>query len=97
MKLATKEKRSDEAKGDGVRESTGVTRMRRDSTRWSTRAREGRSKTSRRHSRYVSSTMGNDGYWEATESRSWARFRWAQRGVRFPGERRGRSSARAAA
>src|ERR1019366_3457293 len=97
MKLATNEKRSDEAKGDGTRESHGVTRIRRASTRWRISARDGRSKTSRRHSRYVSSTIGNDGYCEATDRRSCARFRWAQSGVRFPGERRGRSSALAAA
>ena len=55
-----------------------------------------RSKTSVRHSRIVSSTMGNSGYCAATVS-SWAdRIRCCHRGDRDFGSRRGSSSARAA-
>ena len=61
-------------------------------TRWSA----GRSKTSCRHSRYDSSTIGNCGYRRATWSRLCAFSRCCQSGVRWPGRRRGIRSARAA-
>src|SRR5260221_4018889 len=96
MKFATNEKRSEVAKGDGTRESHVVTRIWRDSMRRRVSTRPGRSKTSRRHSRYVSSKIGNDAWRDATARRSYARFRCAQSGVRFPGKRRGSKSARAA-
>ena len=58
--------------------------------------RPGTSNTSCRHSRTVSSTIGNVAYWLATDS-SWAeRCRCCHSGVRRPGWRRGSSSARAA-
>src|SRR5665647_3637723 len=76
------------------------------STRWmrisrramppSTSRRAGRSKTSARHSRYVSTRIGKLPYRLATPSRSAARWRCCQSGVREPGRRRGRRSARAA-
>ena len=53
------------------------------------------SKTSRRHSRYASSSIGNDPNRAATASRSAARLRCCQSGLRPPGRRFGRSSARA--
>ena len=56
----------------------------------------GTSKTSRRHSRTVSSTIGNDGYWLATSSSCADRWRCCHSGVRRPGLRRGSSSARLA-
>ena len=60
------------------------------------RVRPGTSNTSWRHSRTVSSTIGNVEYWLATDS-SWAeRCRCCHSGVRRPGWRRGSSSARAA-
>ena len=74
-----------------------VTRILRDSTARSTSTSAGRSNASRRHSRYVSRTIGNDGYCCATARRSAARFRCAQSGVRLPTCWRGSSSARAAA
>ena len=55
------------------------------------------SKTSRRHSRYASSSIGNDPYFAATPSRSAARLRCCHSGLRPPGRRFGSSSARAAA
>ena len=58
--------------------------------------RAGTSKTSERHSRYVSTRIGNEPYRLATESRFAERWRCCHRGVRCPGRRRGRSSARAA-
>ena len=58
---------------------------------------DGMSNTSRRHSRYASSSIGNDPYFEATPRRSAARFRCCHSGLRPPGRRFGRSSARAAA
>ena len=74
------------------------------STRSSSRVRSpcsscfsaGRSKTSCRHSRYVSSTIGKLAYLRATCSRPCAFSRCCQSGVRSPGRRRGISSARAA-
>ena len=54
------------------------------------------SKTSRSTSRYVSRMIGNEPYWLATASRSAERWRCIHRGVRCPGRRRGRRSARAA-
>ncbi len=61
-----------------------------------TSRRAGRSKTSDRHSRTVSSTIGNEPYRLATARRSAERWRCIHSGVRCPGRRRGRSSARAA-
>ena len=54
------------------------------------------SKKSRRHSRYVSSSTGNDPNFDATASRSAERLRCCQSGVRMPGRRRGSNSERAA-
>src|SRR5438067_6088888 len=54
----------------------------------------GTSKTSRNTSRYVSRMIGNEPNREATCSRSYARLRCCQSGVRRSGRRRGRSSAR---
>ena len=56
-----------------------------------------RSKTSRTHSRYVSSSIGKLEKRDATASRSAARLRCCHSGARTPGRRRGSSSARAAA
>ena len=56
----------------------------------------GRSNTSCRHSRYVSRMTGNEPYRRATWSRPCAFRRCCQRGVRWPGRRRGMSSARPA-
>ena len=56
----------------------------------------GRSNTSLRHSRVVSSRIGNDGYLAATDSRSAARWRCCHSGVRWSGRRRGSSNALAA-
>ena len=83
MKLPTNEKSSDAAIGEGVVTSTVVTRIFRDSTARRRSTRPGRSKASRRHSRYVSSTIGKLGYCCATASRSAERFRCAQSGVRL--------------
>ena len=58
--------------------------------------RAGRSNTSARHSRYVSTRIGKLPYRLATDSSSAARWRRCHNGVRVPGRRRGRSSARAA-
>ena len=57
----------------------------------------GTSNTSRRHSRVVSSSIGNVGCFAAATSRSADRCRCCQSGVRWPGRRRGSSSARAEA
>ena len=57
---------------------------------------DGISNWSRRSSRYVSSSAGNDPKRDATARRSAARFRCCHNGVRVPGRRRGRRSARAA-
>jgi hypothetical protein len=51
MKFATYENSSEAADGDGVCESTVMTRIRRDATRWRSPTSPGRSNTSRRHSR----------------------------------------------
>ena len=51
--------------------------------------RAGRSNTSARHSRYVSTRIGKEPYRLATASRSAARWRCCQSGVRVPGRRRG--------
>ena len=59
-------------------------------------ASAGTSKTSCRHSRTVSSTIGNDGYCRATSSSCAERCRCCQSGDRRPGCRRGSSIARAA-
>jgi len=56
----------------------------------------GMSKKSRRHSRYVSSSTGNDPYRDATASKSAARLRCCQSGARRPGRRLGSNSERAA-
>ena len=58
--------------------------------------RRGRSRSSSRHSRKVSITIGKSGNCRATWSRSLARSRWSQSGVRFAGSGRGISSARPA-
>ena len=60
-----------------------------------TSRRAGRSNTSRRHSRVVSRSIGNVGCFAAATSRSAERCRCCQSGVRWPGRRRGSSSARA--
>ena len=62
----------------------------------STSRSAGTSNTSCRHSRDVSSRIGNVGYLAATASRSAARWRCCHSGVRRSGRRRGSSSARAA-
>ena len=57
----------------------------------------GTSKTSRRHSRVASSRIGKSGNFDASARRSADRCRCCHKGVRWPGRRRGSSSARAAA
>src|SRR5436190_24155448 len=96
MKLATYENITLAVKGEGTRESTVVTRILRDSILRSTALSAGKSNTSRKHSRYVSSTIGNDGCREAAANRSLARFLCAHSGERFCGFRRGKRRARAA-
>ncbi len=70
--------------------------MRRARTSASSSRSAGMSKTSRRTSRYVSRMIGKLPYWLATARRSADFCRCIHSGVRCPGRRRGRSSARAA-
>ena len=82
--------------GLGVCVSTSTTRTLRAAMSRSSAVSAGTSKTSRRHSRTVSSTIGNAGYWLATSSSCAERCRCCHSGVRRPGWRRGSSSARLA-
>src|SRR3954466_2696238 len=84
-----------DANGEGFAESTVLTRMSPKRIRRKMRVAAGKSKTSLRHSRHVSSNIGNEGKREATFSRSAARLRCCHNGARIPGRRRGRSNARA--
>ena len=84
------------ANGDAFGVSTLTTRIGRLRSWPSTSRSAGRSNTSCRHSRDVSSRIGKLGYLEATASRSAARWRCCHSGVRRSGRRRGSSSARAA-
>ena len=60
MKLLTYRKANDDANGDGADVSTDTTRTLRDAMSAISWCSAGRSKTSRRHSRYVSSRIGNE-------------------------------------
>ena len=83
------------ANGDADAVSTSTRSISRVLMPCSRRRSAGRSNTSCRHSRYVSSTIGNEPYLRATCSRVCAFSRCCQSGVRWPGRRRGISSARA--
>ncbi len=93
---ATYPKSSDRAKGDGSGVVTSTRRTRRASMSPISSVRPGTSKTSWRHSRTASSTIGNEPNSEATWSSWEARWRCCHSGVRLPGLRRGSSRARAA-
>ena len=84
------------ANGDAFGVSTAMTFTARLRSWPSTSRSAGRSNTSCRHSRDVSSRIGNVGYFDATASRSAARWRCCHSGVRRSGRRRGSSSALAA-
>ncbi len=84
------------ANGDALAVSTLTRRTCRLRSCPSTSRRAGTSNTSCRHSRLASSRIGKLGYFAATASRSAARWRCCQSGVRVSGRRRGRSRARAA-
>jgi hypothetical protein len=84
------------ANGDALAVSTLTTLMARLRNCPSTSRNAGRSNTSCTHSREVSSRIGKLGYFDATASRSAARWRCCHSGVRRSGRRRGSSSARAA-
>ncbi|KZM37262.1 hypothetical protein OJAG_00250 [Oerskovia enterophila] len=89
--------RSDWAKGDGVGVVTSTSRTLPAARSRMSSVRAATSKSSWRHSRAASRTIGNSGYSLATES-SWAeRCRCCHRGWRLSGRRRGSSRARAAA
>ncbi len=75
---------------------TSTRRTLRVSTSPISSTRPGTSKTSWRHSRTASRTIGNEPYSLATSSNCAARWRCCHNGVRLPGLRRGSSSARAA-
>ena len=86
----------DRPNGDGAGVSTSTSRICRAARSRIRPTRPGTSNTSCRHSRTVSSTIGNVPYLRATDS-SWAeRCRCCHSGLRRPGWRRGSSSARAA-
>src|SRR4051794_35567062 len=91
------EKSNAEAKGEGFADSIAVMRIAPRLILLRTSAAEPRSSTSRTHSRYVSSRIGNDEYREATAIRSDARLRCCQSGARTPGRLFGRRSALPAA
>ena len=84
------------ANGDGSRVSTSTSRMVRAASWRCTSISPSRSNTSVRHSRIVSSTIGNSGYCAATVSSCAERIRCCHSGERDFGSRRGSSSARAA-
>ena len=84
------------ANGDGWAVSTSTIVTSRDRILVSASTRPGTSKTSCTHSRTVSRTIGNEGYWLATWSSWAARCRCCHRGCRRSGRRRGSSRARAA-
>ena len=85
MKTETQRNSSDCANGDAVSVSTAISFVRRDRRSAITSRRAGTSNTSFRHSRVVSSSIGNVGCFAASLSRSALRWRCIQSGVRLPG------------
>ncbi len=93
---ATYPKSRERAKGDASGVVTSTRRTRRASRSPISSVSPGTSKTSWRHSRTASRTIGNEPNSLATWSSCEARCRCCHSGVRLPGLRRGSSSARAA-
>ena len=96
MYTATKSNKTVEANGDGISVWTVWTLMEPDSILPITSLKCSKSSASFRQSRMVSMTMGKSSTLRTIWSKSPARSRWSQSGVRFPMRVFGSSRARAA-